>query len=143
MLFTLVLATVLGSHLCISSPVVKRVVEPVVDDGIILNYVLTLKYLERAFYRDGLAMFTRQDFNVAGYPDPFYDNLLETYLDELTHVTFLTGALLAADIQPVVELEYNFPMVDALSFVTLASFFESLGVSAYVVSQKLGTTLTS
>lgn len=125
-----VLAAVLGACLGASSPIVKRFFAPIVDDGIILNYALTIKYLEQAFYREGLAMFNRQDFHLAGYPDPFYDNLLEIYLDELTHVTILTGVLLAAAIQPTVELEYSFPMVDVQSFVTLASVFEGLGTSS-------------
>lgn len=138
MLFALFLVTVLLVQLCISSPIVQRLSSITVDDGTILNYALTLEYLERAFYRDGLAMFSRQDFQLAGYPDLFYDNLLEIYLQELTHVTFLTGALLAAGVQPTVELEYSFPMVDAQSFVTLASVFESLGTSAYVVLHEAG-----
>ena len=83
-------------------------------------------------------MFSRQDFNLAGYPDPFYDTLLEIYLDEMTHVTFLTGALLAAAIQPTVELEYSFPMVDVQSFVTLASVIENFGISTYGVSLEIG-----
>ena len=131
MQLTLILLTALAAHLCASSPFVKRISTPAVNDGVILNYALFLEYLQRAFYRDGLAMFSRQNFQAAGYPDPFYDNLLEIYLDELTHVTFLTGALLAAAIQPTVELDYRFPMVDVQAFVTLASVFEGLGTSAY------------
>ena len=130
MQLTLLLVAILGACVCITSPLTKRVSAPAVDDGIVLNYALTLEYLQRAFYREGLAMFGREDFQLAGYPDPFYDNLLEIYLDELTHVTFLTGALLAAAIQPTVELEYAFPMMDVQSFVTLASVFEGVGVSA-------------
>ena len=133
MQFTLILVTALAARLYVSSPVIKPISTPAVDDGVILNYALSLEYLQRAFYRDGLAMFSRQDFQVAGYPDPFYDHLLEIYLDELTHVTFLTGALLAAAVQPTVELEYSFPMVNVQSFVTLASVFEGLGTSAYAV----------
>ena len=122
--------TVLVAQLCIASPIVIGPSSIAIDDGTVLNYLLTFKYLERAFYRDGLAIFSRQDFNIAGYPDPFYDNLLEIYFQELTHVAFLTGALLATPVQPTIELEYTFPMLDVQSFVALASVFESLGASA-------------
>lgn len=125
--------TILAAQLCVASPIVKEPSNSTVDDGTILNYLLTYKYLERALYRDGLAIFSRQTFNLAGYPDPFYDNLLEVYFQELTHVAFLTGALLATAVQPTVELEYTFPMVDVQSFVTLASVFEGLGISSYVM----------
>ena len=130
MRFTLLLVTAFVAHLSFASRVAKRVFTPVVDDGIILNYALTIAYLQRALYRDGLAKFGRQDFLEAGYPDPFYDNLLEIYVDELTQATFLTDALLAASLQPTVELEYNFPMIDVQSYVTLASVFSGLGTSA-------------
>jgi hypothetical protein len=51
-------------------------------DVTILNYALTLEYLERKFYQEGLANYTQADFVAAGFPDPFYDNLKEIYYDE-------------------------------------------------------------
>lgn len=51
-------------------------------DTTILNYALTLEYLERKFYMEGLANYTQADFVGAGFPDPFYDNLKEIYYDE-------------------------------------------------------------
>jgi hypothetical protein len=51
-------------------------------DVTILNYALTLEYLERKFYEEGLANYTQADFIAAGFPDPFYDNLKEIYYDE-------------------------------------------------------------
>lgn len=47
----------------------------------ILNYALTLEYLERKFYMGGLAQFKQVDFVNAGFPDPFYANLQEIYYD--------------------------------------------------------------
>lgn len=51
-------------------------------DTTILNYALTLEYLERNFYMGGLANFTQAQFVAAGFPDPFYANLKTIYNDE-------------------------------------------------------------
>ncbi|KAL8707747.1 MAG: hypothetical protein Q9220_007267 [cf. Caloplaca sp. 1 TL-2023] len=118
-----------------ASPLVKRVgpvSTPKVDDGIILNYALTLEYLERKFYQEALMNYTQADFVNAGFKDPFYENLKEIYFDEQTHVKFLSDALTAAKITPTVELKYTFPATDVLSFVTLSSVLEGVGVSAYL-----------
>lgn len=122
----------LALSLTSANPIDKRVSTPKVNDGIILNYALTLEYLERAFYRGALKNFTHAEFVAAGFEDPFYDNLQEIYYDEQTHVSFLSGALEAAKITPTVELQYNFPYTDVASFVTLSSVLEGVGVSAYL-----------
>ena len=120
----------LALSLTSANPIDKRVSTPKVNDGIILNYALTLEYLERAFYRGALKNFTQAEFKAAGFEDPFYANLQEIYFDEQTHVSFLSGALEAAKITPTVELQYNFPYNDVASFVTLSSVLEGVGVSA-------------
>jgi hypothetical protein len=51
-------------------------------DITILNYALTLEYLERKFYMQGLANYTANDFSAAGFDASFYDNLKEIYVDE-------------------------------------------------------------
>jgi len=130
MLFTFTLVASLAATLSLANPIDKRVSTPVVDDGIILNYALTLEYLERAFYRGGLAKFKYDDFVKAGFEESFYANLQEIYFDEQTHVSFLSGALTAAKITPTVELQYNFPYTDVASFITLSSLLEGVGVSA-------------
>ncbi len=48
----------------------------------ILNYALTLEYLERKFYQEGLRNYTRSDFRKAGYSNDFYNNLQNIYSDE-------------------------------------------------------------
>ena len=120
----------LAASLSFANPIDKRVSTPKVNDGIILNYALTLEYLERAFYRGALAKFTHQDFVQAGFEDPFYTNLQQIYYDEQTHVSFLSGALQAAKVTPTVELQYSFPYTDVASFITLSSVLEGVGVSA-------------
>ena len=122
----------LGASLAFASPIDKRVSTPKVDDGIILNYALTLEYLERAFYRGALEKFSEADFATAGFPQPFYSNLKTIYADEQVHVSFLSGALTAAGITPTVELQYKFPYTNVKEFLTLSSVLEGVGVSAYL-----------
>lgn len=124
----------LAASLTSAAPLAKRIAYPAPPggDGTILNYALTLEYLERKFYMEGLANYTHADFVAAGFADPFYTNLQEIYYDEQTHVAFLAGALKAAGITPTVELQYCFPATDPLSFVTLSSVLEGVGVSAYL-----------
>ncbi|KAI9699823.1 MAG: hypothetical protein M1836_002858 [Candelina mexicana] len=127
---TILISLVAG--LSASSPIAKRVNTPVVNDGIILNYALTLEYLERTFYEQAIANYSQQMFRDAGFPDPFYQNLLTIREDERTHVTFLSTALTAAGVTPVKQLTYRFPSTDVKSFVGLASVLEGVGVSAYI-----------
>lgn len=78
---------VLAASLATAAPLEQRdTVEdynaPPGGDVTILNYALTLEYLERKFYMEGLANYTQADFVAAGFADPFYDNLKEIYFDE-------------------------------------------------------------
>lgn len=132
MRFSTSFVAALAVGLSIASPHLPPAVvtTPVVDDSIILNYALTLEYLERKFYQEGLAKFSKHDFQKAGFPDPFYQNLKEIYLDERTHVDFIAGALAAAGYTPTNELKYDFGLTTAKNFVTLASVLEGVGVSA-------------
>ncbi len=130
--FSVSALTLLASTLVSCSPVPQESTENAIDDGVILNYALTLEYLERAFYLEGLKNYTQEDFVAAGFEDPFYSNLERIAGDEITHVDFLAAALEQAGITATVELEYCFPSVDAKSFVTLSSVLEGVGVSAYI-----------
>ncbi|KAI9818742.1 MAG: hypothetical protein M1826_001330 [Phylliscum demangeonii] len=128
MLLTSLLTATLAAGASYASPV-KR------DDNIdveILNYALTLEFLERKFYAEGLQNYTQADFVNAGFADPFYANLQTIASDERTHVDFINKAIVAAGAQPVHEATYLFPSTDVKSFITLASIFEGVGVSAYL-----------
>ncbi|GKT42021.1 protein rds1 [Colletotrichum spaethianum] len=120
-------ASVLGS------PLVKKAnYDPLPGgDATILNYALTLEYLERAFYGQGLKNFTESDFcefaGVVG--EKFYQNLKIIYEDEKTHVDFLLKALGTSAIP---EPSFSFPVTDAESFIGLAGILEGVGVSAYL-----------
>jgi hypothetical protein len=54
----------------------------------ILNYALTLEYLERKFYQEGLANYTEHDFCDAGFDESFYHNLKSIYDDEKVRKIF-------------------------------------------------------
>ncbi|KAK2590071.1 hypothetical protein QQS21_012244 [Conoideocrella luteorostrata] len=112
-----------------ASPVVKR---DAINDGIILNYALTLEHLEDTFYRDGLAKFSESDFKAAGFDTAFYNNVKKVAKDEETHVSFLTTALKAAGASPVAACTYDFGYKDVKTFVATASILEGVGVSAYL-----------
>ncbi|SPJ88040.1 related to stress response protein rds1p [Fusarium torulosum] len=102
------------------------------NDGVILNYALTLEHLENNFYMQGLSNFTEKDFADAGYDSTFYNNIKEVSSDETTHVDFLTKALKAAGVTPVQECTYSFGVTDVKSFLATASILEGVGVSAYL-----------
>lgn len=103
-------------------------------DGFILNFALTLEYLQRAFYVSGLNNFTHSDFTTAGFLDPFYDDLVQISNEEQSHIDFLVEALEAADIEATLPLEYMFPYMDVSAFVSLSSIIEGVSVSAYVIT---------
>ncbi|KAL9128950.1 MAG: hypothetical protein Q9217_002466 [Psora testacea] len=125
----------IGSSIAI--PLQKRLSTPEVNDGIILNYSLTLEYLQRAFYHEGLNNFKQRDFMEAGFENPFYDNLQQIYQDQQNHVDFLIQALQAAEIPHTEERSYNFPYSDVASWVALAGILEGLSTSAYLGSAAL------
>jgi hypothetical protein len=72
-----------GASLVAAAPIEERSYTVSGGDLTVLNYAFTLEYLERKFYMEGLAQFSRQDFIDAGFPDPFYDNLKEVYYGEM------------------------------------------------------------
>ncbi|KAH8684583.1 ferritin-like domain-containing protein [Tricladium varicosporioides] len=136
MRFSIISALIAGSNLAAAGPVFKRDNPTAMDynplpggDITILNYALTLEYLEREFYRQGLANYTQEQFVAAGFQDPFYANLKEIYYDEQTHVSALADALGAAAVH---QAEYSFPSTDVKSFLALSSVLEGVGVSAYL-----------
>lgn len=122
-------ALLLAATAVSAGPVVKRAPTLPNGDIDILNYALTLEYLERKFYQDGLKNYTKADFAAAGFDECFYNNLVQIRADEESHVDFLAKAL---GPQAVSEASYSFPSTSASSFVALAAVLEGVGVSAYL-----------
>jgi hypothetical protein len=116
-------ATVIGA------PVEKRDAAPPGGDIDILNYALALEFLERKFYETGVNKFTKDDFCAEGFDEVFYENLVQIYEDEKTHVDFLSTAL---GKKAIGEPTFSFPITDIHSFIGLSSVLEGVGVSAYL-----------
>jgi len=96
-------------------------------DAGILNYALTLEYLERSFYRQG----TSKGF-IPSAVAPLFNKIR---MDEEAHVTLLSGAISAAGAQPVSYTDESFdfgPYMETYgNFVALAQGLEDTGVRAY------------
>lgn len=66
----------------------------------ILNFALTLEHLESAFYTQGLAKYSEQNFLDAGLEPWARGRFVEIAEHESTHVSFLTKALGDAAVKP-------------------------------------------
>jgi ferritin-like protein len=89
----------------------------------ILNFALTLEYLEAAFYEEALSK--------AGLSGDAKSLAQEIGDHEKQHVDALTGAIKKAGGKPVAAPKVTFPLTDEASFLKLAETFEDTGVSAY------------
>jgi len=89
----------------------------------ILNFALTLEYLEAAFYKEALSK--------AGLSGEAKKLASEIGDHENQHVDALTGAIEKAGGKPVSAPMVKFPLTDQASFLKLAKAFEDTGVSAY------------
>ncbi|MGB0120639.1 MAG: ferritin-like domain-containing protein [Solirubrobacterales bacterium] len=106
------------------SPFVRNAVaKSDMEDIEILNYALTLEYLESAFYQEAKS-------RVKGSSDLMdLINLLSK--DEDAHVKALEGTIKTLGGKPVKAPKVSFPYTDTASFVKLATTIEDTGVSAY------------
>jgi rubrerythrin len=89
----------------------------------ILNFALTLEYLEAAFYEEALSK-----AKLSGETKKLAQEIGD---HEKQHVDALTGAIKKAGGKPVAAPAVKFPLKDEASFLKLAQTFEDTGVSAY------------
>jgi hypothetical protein len=90
----------------------------------ILNYALTLEYLEAAFYAEVVKskLFKGETLAV----------LKKFGAEEAAHVTALTGAVKSLGGKPAPEPRAEFPLKNAKSVTELAGTVENLGAAAYL-----------
>jgi rubrerythrin len=90
----------------------------------ILNYALTLEYLETAFYADVVksGLFKGADLKT----------IRKFGQEEAEHVQALTQAVKSLGGKPAAEPKAEFPLKDAKSVLELAATVENLGAAAYL-----------
>jgi rubrerythrin len=93
------------------------------SDVDILNFALTLEYLESTFYKEAM---TRA--KASGELKSLISLLAE---DEKQHVEALTATIKKLKGKPVAEPKFDFPYKNTGEFLKLAQTFEDTGVSAY------------
>jgi len=93
------------------------------SDVDILNFALTLEYLESSFYREA-----KTRAKVSGELKSLIDLIGR---DEDEHVGALTETIKKLGGKPVAEPKFDFPYSGTAGFLKLAQTFEDTGVSAY------------
>ena len=116
-----------GSSLAAATRLDRRAAaEPAASDLEILNYALTLEYLEAEFYAQGI-----EGGALSGRDLELVTSIGE---HEKEHVTVVTQTIKDMGGTPVEKPEFVFPdgtFTDKKAFLTTASAFEELGVTAY------------
>ncbi len=89
----------------------------------IVNFALTLEYLESTFYAEA-----KKRAKARGELKSLINLLAD---DERQHVEALTATVKQLGGKPVAEPKFDFPYTDTAGFLKLAQTFEDTGVSAY------------
>ncbi|EDR01539.1 uncharacterized protein LACBIDRAFT_310865 [Laccaria bicolor S238N-H82] len=100
-------------------------------DSQVLNFLLTLEHLERAFYLAAPQKYSAQGFVTAGYTISDYGRFRQMGVHEASHVEFLESSLAAARMDRVQPCVYSFPDNDPKLFVAASLMLENVVASAY------------
>jgi serine-rich repeat adhesion-like glycoprotein len=92
-------------------------------DVSILNFALTLEYLESSFYEEA-----KRRAGASGELKSLVDLIAK---DEGEHVKALSATIRKLGGKPVAEPKFEFPYGNTAGFLKLAQTFEDTGVSAY------------
>lgn len=93
------------------------------SDVEVLNFALTLEYLETAFYKE-----KAKQVGLSGQAKSYAAQFGE---EEAQHVAALTGAIKEMGGTPVKKPVFVFPVSNEKTFLALASVLENTGVGAY------------
>jgi rubrerythrin len=93
------------------------------SDVDILNFALTLEYLESTFYKEA-----KTRAKASGELKSLIEMLAD---DEQQHVEALKATIVKLGGKPVAEPKFDFPYSNTAGFLKLAQTFEDTGVSAY------------
>jgi len=107
----------------VSGYVSRALAQSGAGDVDILNFALTLEYLEAAFYKKGL-----EKAKLSGEAKKLATEIAD---HEQQHVEALTQTIKKLGGKPVMAPSVKFPFNDQKSFLKLAQVFEDTGVSAY------------
>ncbi|KAK8058317.1 Twin-arginine translocation pathway signal [Apiospora phragmitis] len=102
------------------------------QDVDILQFALTLEWLEGTFYQQGFAKFKDSEFAALGLNTAQIADLKQVGQTELEHVGLLQSAIAQAGTKPVQPCVYDFGFTDARGMVGTAAVLENVGVSAYL-----------
>jgi hypothetical protein len=102
------------------------------SDVAILNYALSLEYLEDAFYTWGLNKYDKDDFKKAGYDSVVRERFVHIGEHEAEHVRVLKSVITSLKGTPLPKCIYKFPLYDVHDFIAVARALENTGVSAYL-----------
>ncbi len=107
-----------------AGPLVRRAFAQMGDGDIeILNFALTLEYLESAFYKRAL-----EEVKLGGETKDFAQTILD---DENEHVAALVKTIGDLGGNPVAAPKVEFPFSNEAAFLELAQTLEDTGVAAY------------
>ncbi|HXH88777.1 MAG TPA: ferritin-like domain-containing protein [Gaiellaceae bacterium] len=104
------------------SPFVRQAFAQAGGDVDIVNFALTLEYLEADFYKQGIALGLSAEVEKLA-------TLLGDHEQE--HVETLAGTVESLGGTAATEPKFTFPITDEASFLKLAQTLEDTGVSAY------------